>query len=168
MNVRKLAVDAIDKIMINNAYSNIVVNDVLNKYELSNEDRGLFTNLVYGTLQHLLTIEYYIEPFIAKKKPKHWVRYLLYMSVYQLVYLKSAEYAVVNEATSIARLKDKQIASLTNEIEYLRAIRKTDENNKSIHNFIQGKIKNNKLNNDIEKDEEMIILEKMREQKANE
>lgn len=114
MNVRKLAVDAIDKIMINNAYSNIVVNDVLNKYELSNEDRGLFTNLVYGTLQHLLTIEYYIEPFIAKKKPKHWVRYLLYMSVYQLVYLKSAEYAVVNEATSIARLKDKQIASFVN------------------------------------------------------
>ena len=114
MNVRKLAVDAIDKIMTNNAYSNIVVNDVLNKYELSNEDRGLFTNLVYGTLQNLLTIEYYIEPFIAKKKPKHWVRYLLYMSIYQLVYLKTAEYAVVNEATSIARVKDKQIASFVN------------------------------------------------------
>lgn len=114
MNVRKLAVDAIDKIMTNNAYSNIVVSDVLNKYELSNEDRGLFTNLVYGTLQNLLTIEYYLEPFIAKKKPKHWVKYLLYMSIYQLVYLKSPEYAVVNEATSIARVKDKQIASFVN------------------------------------------------------
>ena len=114
MNVRKLAVDAIDKIMTNNAYSNIVVNDVLNKFELSDEDRGLFTNLVYGTLQHLLTIEYYISPFIAKKKPKHWVRYLLYMSVYQIVYLKTADYAVVNEATSIARVKDKQIASFVN------------------------------------------------------
>ena len=114
MNVRKLAVDAIDKIMTSNGYSNIVVNDALKKYELSVEDRGLFTNLVYGTLQHLLTIEYYLEPFIMKKTPKHYIYYLLCMSVYQLVYLKISDYAVVNEAVGIARLKDSKVASFTN------------------------------------------------------
>ena len=114
MNVRKLAVDAIDKIMTSNGYSNIVVNDSLKKYELSDEDRRLFTNLVYGTLQHLLTIEYYLEPFIVKKNPKHYIHYLLCMSVYQLVYLKISSYAVVNEAVSIARLKDAKVASFVN------------------------------------------------------
>ena len=114
MNVRKLAVDAIDKIMTSNAYSNIVVNDTLKKFELSNEDKGLFTNLVYGTLQHLLTIEYYLEPFILKKKPKHYIHYLLCMSVYQLVYLETSSYAVVNEAVGIARLKDSKVASFVN------------------------------------------------------
>lgn len=114
MNVRKLAIDAIDKIMTEDAYSNIVVNDTLKKFELSPEDKALFTNLVYGTIQHLLTIEYYLEPFIAKKKPKHWVYYLLCMSIYQLVYLKTADYAAVNEAVSIARIKDSKLASFVN------------------------------------------------------
>ena len=114
MNARKLALDAIDKIMTSNGYSNIVVNETLKKFELSVEDRGLFTNLVYGTIQHLLTIEYYLEPFIEKKKPKHYIHYLLCMSVYQLVYLKIESYAVVNEAVSIARLKDMKIASFVN------------------------------------------------------
>ena len=122
MNVRKLAVDAIDKIMTSGGYSNIVVNDTLKKFELSPEDKGLFTNLVYGTLQHLLTIEYYLEPFI-KKAPKHYIHYLLCMSVYQLVYLKITPYAVVNEAVSISRLKDSKVASFTNGVlrNFLRA-----------------------------------------------
>lgn len=113
MNVRKLAIDAIDKIMTSNGYSNIVVNDTLKKYELSQEDKSLFTNLVYGTLQHLLTIEYYLEPFI-KKKPKHYIYYLLCMSIYQLVYLNTPAYAVLNEAVGIAKLKDSKLASFVN------------------------------------------------------
>ena len=130
MNARKLAVDAIDKILTNDAYSNIVVNDTLKKFELSKEDKGLFTSLVYGTIQHLITIEYYLEPFIQKKKPKHYIYYLLCMSVYQLVFLEVEPYAVVNEAVSIARLKDMKIASFVNGVlrNFLRTkIRSVDE-----------------------------------------
>ena len=114
MNVRKLAIDAIDKIMVNNGYSNIVVNETLKKFELSKEDKGLFTSLVYGTIQHLLTIEYYLEPFIMKKKPKHYIYYLLCVSVYELVYLHTEPYAVCNEMVGIARLKDMKVASFVN------------------------------------------------------
>jgi len=70
MNVRRLALEAINDIIDKEAFSNIVVNDFLKKYELSDADKGLFTNLVYGTMQNLITIEYYLEPFIKGKKVK--------------------------------------------------------------------------------------------------
>ncbi len=114
MNVRKLALDAINTIIDKEAFSNIIVNEYLGKYELSDADKGLFTNLVYGTIQHMLTISYYLEPFIKGKKVKRYIKHLLYISVYQLVYLQIAEYAVVNEATEIAKAKDRHLASFVN------------------------------------------------------
>ena len=68
MNARKLALEALEKIIDKKAFSNIVVNEFLNKFELSLEDRALFTNIVYGTMQNLLTIDYYLEPYISHKK----------------------------------------------------------------------------------------------------
>ena len=62
----------------------------------------------------MLTISYYLEPFIKGKKVKRYIKHLLYLSVYQLVYLKTAEYAVVNEATEIAKAKDRHLASFVN------------------------------------------------------
>ena len=115
MNARKLAVEAIDKILDKKAYSNIIVNEFLTKYELSFEDKNLFTNLVYGTLQNLMTIEYYLSPYL-KKKPKHYIMNLLCMSVYQIVYLKIPEYAVIDESVKIARLKDRSIGSFVNAV----------------------------------------------------
>lgn len=116
MNVRKLALEAVEKIIEKKAFSNIVVNEFLNRYELSVEDRALFTNIVYGTMQSLLTIDYYLNPYISHKKQKSWVKCLLYISVYQLVYLDIPEYAVVNEAVSLANIKDRAIGSFVNAV----------------------------------------------------
>lgn len=129
MNVRKLALEAIEKITTKHAFSNIVVNEYLNKFELSQEDRALFTNVVYGTIQNLITIEYYLEPFI-KKKQKTWVKCLLLMSIYQLVYLDIPEYAVVNEAVNIANMKDRMIANFVNAVlrNFLRTPLRTLDN----------------------------------------
>ena len=115
MNVRKLALDAIEKIIVKKAFANICVNEFLSTYELSKEDRALFTNIVYGTVQYLITIEYYLEPFVRKKQ-KPWVRFLLDMSVYQLVYLDIPEYAVVSEAVNIANMKDRQLGNFVNAV----------------------------------------------------
>lgn len=114
MNVRKLAIDAIDKIIDKGAYSNIVVNETLQKFELTIEDKNLFTNLVYGTLQYYLTLEYYLEPFITKKKPKHLIYNLLLMSIYQIVYLQIPSYAILDESVKIAKLKDMRLGTFVN------------------------------------------------------
>lgn len=115
MDPRKLALEAIEKIITKDSFSNIVVNEFLNKYELSNEDKALFTNLVYGTIQHKITIEYYLEPYL-KKRQKPWVNNLLLMSIYQIVYLRIPQYAAVNEAVSIANDKSRAIGSFINAV----------------------------------------------------
>ncbi|MDD3171218.1 MAG: 16S rRNA (cytosine(967)-C(5))-methyltransferase RsmB [Bacilli bacterium] len=116
MDARKLALEAIDKIINKKSFSNIVVNEFLNKFELSIEDKNLFTSLVYGTIQNLMTIDFYLEPYIVRKKPKPWVKHLLYMSIYQIIYLEIPDYAVVNEAVDIANIKDKSIGSFVNAV----------------------------------------------------
>ncbi|HHU56379.1 MAG TPA: 16S rRNA (cytosine(967)-C(5))-methyltransferase RsmB [Acholeplasmataceae bacterium] len=115
MNPRKLALDAIGKILNKGGYSNIVINEYLNKYEFNEEDRKLFTKLVLGTVEKKLTLKYYLEPFL-KKKQKSWVLNLLMMSIYQLIELNIPDYAVVNEAVEIARLKDHYVASFVNAV----------------------------------------------------
>ncbi len=114
MDVRKLSLEAVEKIIDKKAFANIVVNEYLNKFEFSQADKALFTNIVYGTIQNLLTIDYYLAPFYNAKKTKNWAKYLLYISAYQLVYLDIPEYAVVNEAVAIANVKDHYIGSFVN------------------------------------------------------
>lgn len=116
MNIRKLALEAIEKITANKAYSNIVVNEFLNKFEMNKEDKALFTKIVYGTIQHYITIEYYLQPYIGHKKQKSWVKNLIFLSVYQIVYLDIPDYAVLNEAVDVASLKDKYIGKFVNAV----------------------------------------------------
>lgn len=115
MNIRKLALQAIEKILYKNGYANIIINEYLNKYELSDDERRLFTRLVLGTVEKKITLAYYLEPFL-KKKQKNTVNSLLLMSVYQLVYMNIPEYTVVKEAVNIANMTDKMIGSFVNAV----------------------------------------------------
>ncbi|MGD9605203.1 MAG: 16S rRNA (cytosine(967)-C(5))-methyltransferase RsmB [Bacilli bacterium] len=116
MNPRKLALEAIEKIMTKQAYSNIVVNDFLNRFELSADDKTLFSKLVYGTLERMITLDFYLEPYIGKKSQKPWIKILLEMSAYQLIFMRIPDYAVVNEAVDIANLKDRHIGAFVNAV----------------------------------------------------
>lgn len=103
MTVRALALELYEEVIDNKAYSNIVLNDALRFEELNPQDKGLLTEILYGTLQHKLTLEYYVRPFI-KTKLRRWQRYLLLISVYQLEYLdRVPDYAVINDAVEIAK-----------------------------------------------------------------
>ena len=126
MNVRKLALDAIVKILYDGGYSNIVINDTLKKYELNEVDRALFTRLVLGTVEKKITLEYYLKPYL-RKKTKTWVYCLLLMSIYQLVYLDIPDYAVVNEAVDMASVRDRSFGSFVNGV--LRAFQRNEKPN---------------------------------------
>lgn len=116
MNVRKLALEAINKITEDKGYSNVVVNETISKFELTAEDKSFFTNLVYGTVQNLITIDFYLQPYLDNKKTKGWIKNLLYMSVYQLLFLETPEYAVLNESVDIANIKSHAIGSFVNAV----------------------------------------------------
>lgn len=106
--VRALSLETIEAVFKEGAYSNLKINEVLTRESLSAADRGLLTALVYGTIQHKLTLDYYLKPFI-KTKIKGWVRRLLWMSLYQFIYMdKIPTHAIINEAVTLAKKRGGQ------------------------------------------------------------
>ena len=115
MNIRKLAMEAIEKILYKGGYTSIVINEYLNKFEFTPQDKALFTAIVMGTVERRLTLEYFLEPYL-KKKQKSWLSSLLYLSVYQLVYMNVKDYFVVDESVNIANVYGEKIGSFTNAV----------------------------------------------------
>ena len=115
VNIRKLALQAIERIIYKGGYANIVINEYLNKYEFEDNDRRLFTKLVLGTVEKRITLAFYLEPFLRKKQ-KPLINCLLLMSVYQLVYLNIPEHVVVNESVKLANSTDRMIGSFINAV----------------------------------------------------
>ena len=115
MNIRKLACEAIEKILYKGAFVNITINEFFNKFDLSKEEKALFTVLVMGTVEHKITLAYYLEPYL-KKKQKPWVYVILLMSTYQIVYMRVENHYVVNEAVELGNIKDKSIGGFINAV----------------------------------------------------
>ncbi|OCS87622.1 16S rRNA (cytosine(967)-C(5))-methyltransferase RsmB [Caryophanon tenue] len=121
-NVRDAALTILLTVDKSQAYSNLLLNQTIEKYNIKDaKDRGLLTELTYGTLQYKYTLDYYLEPFI-RGKVDLWVRWLLRLSLYQMHYLtRIPAHAAVNEAVEIAKRRGhKGIASTVNGI--LRSI----------------------------------------------
>lgn len=124
-SVREVIVDILMQIEKNQAYSNIMLNQAIKQHHVSTIDIGLLTEVVYGTLQRKLTLDYYIEPYIKKQKRiEVWVVILLRMTVYQMIYLtKVPDRAAIFEAVEIAKKRGhKGIASMVNGV--LRSIQR--------------------------------------------
>ncbi|WP_088825429.1 MULTISPECIES: 16S rRNA (cytosine(967)-C(5))-methyltransferase RsmB [Listeria] len=101
--VREIALELIEKVENQGSYSHLLINDALKKQDLNVADRGLLTELVYGTIQRKITLDFFLEPFL-KKTPEDWVQNLLRLSVYQMQFLdKIPEHAILHEAGEIAR-----------------------------------------------------------------
>ncbi|WP_454921031.1 16S rRNA (cytosine(967)-C(5))-methyltransferase RsmB [Abiotrophia defectiva] len=104
-NVRFQALQLLVEIDWHDQYSNVLLNRALSQTELKPVDQGLLVNLVYGSIQHRLTLDFYLEPFIKGKKLEPWIRSLLRMTVYQMLYLERIpDHAAINEAVNIAKL----------------------------------------------------------------
>ncbi|UBH13997.1 16S rRNA (cytosine(967)-C(5))-methyltransferase RsmB [Macrococcus armenti] len=102
-NVRSVALEILDAVLTEGAYSNLLINEAIKKGYVEPVDRALLTELVYGTLQRKLTLEFYAAPYI-KTNIKGWMRRLVLMSIYQHVYLdKVPDHAIINEAVEITK-----------------------------------------------------------------
>lgn len=104
MTAREVALTALDRVRRQGAYSNLQLNQLLSQHQLTANDRRLTTRIVYGTLQHQLTLEYWLHPFVKGKHMDSWVETLLLTALYQYHYLKRVpDWAVTNEAIEIAK-----------------------------------------------------------------
>ncbi len=104
---RELALDVLTKIEGDKAYSNIQLNQSIQKTNLSKLDINFATELIYGTIQRLNTIDWVIQKFLKSdiKGLDVWVKNLIRLSVYQIMYLNRVpSHAIVNEAVKIAKI----------------------------------------------------------------
>ncbi|AQU79857.1 MULTISPECIES: 16S rRNA (cytosine(967)-C(5))-methyltransferase RsmB [Planococcus] len=102
-NVRDAAFSILWAVENKQAYSNLLLHQTIESYGIAAKNRGLLTEITYGTLQHQMTLDYYLEPYL-KGKIEPWVKTLLRLSLYQIVYLdRIPAHAVVHEAVEIAK-----------------------------------------------------------------
>ena len=67
-SVREIALDILESVEKNQSYSNLLLNNLINKHQLSSVDSGLLTEITYGTIQRKMTLDYFLKPYI--KNPK--------------------------------------------------------------------------------------------------
>ncbi len=126
---REIALKSLYKIDTENGYSNLVLDEYLNKYrsKLKNKDISLISEIVYGTVSYKLTIDTIIQKYskIKLKKLSNWVLNILRIGVYQIVFLdKIPQSAAVNESVNIAKKYAYKSSSFINAI--LRKVQKND------------------------------------------
>ncbi|GIN70519.1 ribosomal RNA small subunit methyltransferase B [Bacillus sp. J14TS2] len=116
-SVREAALHILELIDKQQSYSNLLLNQVIQKENITGPNVGLLTELVYGTIQRKQTLDYYLQPFL-RKQPDSWVLNLLRLSIYQMVYLdKIPDRAILFEAVEIAKKRGhKGISSFANGI----------------------------------------------------
>lgn len=115
---RSVALEVLEDVFVHQAYSNIALNKHLKGSQLSAADKGLVTEIVYGTVARKLTLEWYLSHFIQDRdKLDNWIYILLLLSAYQLRYLdKIPNHAVVNEAVELAKARKKGSEKLVNAV----------------------------------------------------
>lgn len=105
--LRRNILEVLIRVEKDNGFSHLLLNQEINAKRLNLKDEALFTQIVYGTLERKITLDYYLSEFVdPRKKVETWVTILLRMSVYQMVYLdKVPDHAVIHEAVEIAKEK---------------------------------------------------------------
>ncbi|MEF9968635.1 MAG: transcription antitermination factor NusB, partial [Longicatena sp.] len=111
MNARKVAYTCLCKIGIEGQYANLMMRKAIEDVE--EKDKGLVTQIVYGTLRNYRYCRFQWVDLMEKKCSEE-VAILLDMSVYQLFFMdKVPTYAIVNEAVDLA---PKSVKGLVNAV----------------------------------------------------
>lgn len=106
VSAREAAILIIQKVVRENAYSNIALKKGLEQSALSRVDKALVTEIVNGTLKNLIKIDWIASQFIKisqNKLDKH-IQDIIRTGIYQIMYLdRIPDSAVCNEGANLAR-----------------------------------------------------------------
>ncbi len=121
-NTRYLAYNIVYQTMFNNGYSNLLLKNDLN--HLNDQDKGLVTRIVYGSIQNFDLLKYQLTQLkYGKISNKQLV--ILIISLYQMHFLdKVPNYAIIDEAAKISKMvldnyQSKFVYSLLKKLESL-------------------------------------------------
>ncbi|WP_373598380.1 16S rRNA (cytosine(967)-C(5))-methyltransferase RsmB [Paraclostridium bifermentans] len=129
MNARKLAFKTLYDIERNKNYSNISINKNFKNVEISDQEKGLATELIYGIIENKIYLNYIIDKLskIKSKKMSTYVKITLWLGIYQILFLDSIkDHAAVNESVTLIKKYDKKSSGFVNAI--LRNVLRNKEN----------------------------------------
>lgn len=104
MSAREAAFVALGRIEQKGAYANLVLDGVLQRAELTDQDRRFATQLVYGTTRMRRACDFLVDRFVMGPVDSN-VRTILRLGAYQLHYLSTPAHAAVDATVSLAPRK---------------------------------------------------------------
>ncbi|MGL4570956.1 MAG: 16S rRNA (cytosine(967)-C(5))-methyltransferase RsmB [Clostridium sp.] len=118
MNSRSIALKVLNRVFNDGAYSNLALSNELNNSTLSDKDKALVTEIVYGTIRRKRTLDTLIESFVRDvRMMDKRVLNILRIAIYQLKFLdKIPSYAACNEAVEEAKKISDKSSKLVNGI----------------------------------------------------
>lgn len=129
MNARRLAFKTLYDIERNKNYSNISINKNFKDIDISDQEKGLATELIYGVIENKYYLNYIIDKLskIKSKKMSTYVKISLWLGIYQILFLDSIkDHAAVNESVALIKKYDKKSSGFVNAI--LRNVIRNKEN----------------------------------------
>jgi 16S rRNA (cytosine967-C5)-methyltransferase len=103
LTARKAAYLSLEACRKDGKYPNLEINSALERWELSGAERGLYTALVYGVTERLITLDYIIDHY-ARGKVEHSTRCALRLGLYQLIYMdRVPDHAAVAESVELVK-----------------------------------------------------------------
>lgn len=102
---RRVALETLLDVSRSDAYASLALDKRLAQANLPRRDRAFVTQLVYGTLENRLTLDWRINQFLTgEKEIDETIREILRMGAYQLFYLdRVPDMAAVDESVSLTR-----------------------------------------------------------------
>ena len=102
---RRVALETLLDVSRSDAYASLALDKRLAQAAFGPRDRAFVTQLVYGTLENRMTLDWRIDQFLeGEKELDLTVREILRMGAYQLFYLdRVPDMAAVDESVSLAR-----------------------------------------------------------------
>lgn len=107
MDAREGALKILHSIEVDKAYSNIALNKAFNNNNFTKIDKNFITEMVYGTLENLIYIDYVIQQFSKMKLSKinPWALNILRLGTYQILFLdRIPDFAAVNESVNLSKI----------------------------------------------------------------
>lgn len=120
VSARDAALQVLVEVEKKEAYTNLVLNKIISKKDLTEVDRAFLTELSYGVIQRLNTLDWAISLFLNRSLQEltPWIRNILRLGTYQVLFLQRIpDPAAVDEAVKIAyRYGHKGVAGLVNAV----------------------------------------------------
>ncbi len=110
VETRRLAIDALLRIDTDGAYANLVLPPMLERSSLEARDRGLVTELVYGTTRMRRALDFIIDRFLLDAVDPE-IRAALRVGTYQLHHLDTPPHAAVGATVGATRGRGKSVVN---------------------------------------------------------